>query len=74
MPEKLLSRFSRASFTLPHLRFLSPQASLSLCSLHNFIAPTSQKSPFTLSRSVAAATGTCQMPLPFLTTGNAFKS
>ncbi|KAG6786199.1 hypothetical protein POTOM_007794 [Populus tomentosa] len=56
MPEKLLSRFSRASFTLPHLRFLSPQASLSLRSLHNFIAPTSQKNPFTLSRSVAAAT------------------
>ncbi|XP_061967098.1 biotin--protein ligase 1, chloroplastic-like isoform X2 [Populus nigra] len=56
MPEKLLSRFSRASFTLPHLRLLSPQASLSLRSLHNFIAPTSQRSPFTLSRSVAAAT------------------
>ncbi|XP_011027607.1 PREDICTED: biotin--protein ligase 2-like isoform X2 [Populus euphratica] len=56
MPEKLLSRFSRASFTLPHLRFLSPRASLSLRSLHNFIAPTSQKSPLTLSRSVAAAT------------------
>ncbi|KAJ6337457.1 hypothetical protein OIU76_007184 [Salix suchowensis] len=42
-------------FTPPHLRFLSPQTSLSLRSLHNSIATTSQTNSFTLSRSVAAA-------------------
>ncbi|KAF9687245.1 hypothetical protein SADUNF_Sadunf02G0073500 [Salix dunnii] len=37
------------------MRFLSPQTSLSLRSLHNSIAPSSQTNSFTLSRSVAAA-------------------